>query len=44
MFPSLKNYAAASYKGPVKIELMKGVGLLFERGDYIAFSSLVVSS
>ena len=26
MFPSLKNNAAAGYKGPVKIELLKGTG------------------
>ena len=28
VFPSLKNNAAAGYQGPVKIELLKGAGLL----------------
>ena len=28
MLPTLKNNAAAGYKGPVKIELLKGAGLL----------------
>ena len=28
MFPALKNNAAADYQGPVKIELLKGAGLL----------------
>ena len=28
MLPTLKNNAAAGYKGPVKIELLKGTGLL----------------
>ena len=28
MFPTLKNNAAAGYQGPVKIELLKGAGLL----------------
>ena len=28
MFPALTNSAAAGYKGPVKKELLKGVGLL----------------
>ena len=28
MFPALTNNAAAGYEGPVKIELLKGVGLL----------------
>ena len=28
MFPGLKNNAAAGYQGPVKIELLKGAGLL----------------
>ena len=28
MFPAPKNNAAAGYKGPVKIELLKGAGLL----------------
>ena len=28
MFPTLKKNAAAGYKGPVKIELLKGEGLL----------------
>ena len=27
MFPTLKNNAAAGYKGPVKIELLEGTGL-----------------
>ena len=27
MFPTLKNNAAAGYKGPVKIELLKRAGL-----------------
>ena len=31
MIPTLKNNAAAGYKaGPVKIELLKGAGLLIE--------------
>ena len=30
MIPALKNNAAAGYQGPVKIELLKGVGLLFD--------------
>ena len=30
MLPTLKNNAAAGYKGPMKIELLKGVGLLFD--------------
>ena len=29
IFPTLKNNAAAGYKGPLKIELLKGAGLLF---------------
>ena len=28
IFPDLKNNAAADYKGPVKIGLLKGAGLL----------------
>ena len=28
MLPALKNNAAVGYQGPVKIELLKGVGLL----------------
>ena len=32
MFPNLKNNAAAGYQGPVKIELLKGAGLLQDRG------------
>ena len=28
MLPTLKNNAAAGYKGPAKIELLKGAGLL----------------
>ena len=28
MLPTLKNNAAAGYQGPVKIELLKGAGLL----------------
>ena len=28
MLPTLKNNAAAGYKVPVKIELLKGAGLL----------------
>ena len=28
MLPALKNNAAAGYQGPVKIELLNGVGLL----------------
>ena len=28
MFPALKNNAAAGYKSPLKIELLKGAGLL----------------
>ena len=31
MLPALKNNAAAGYQGPVKIELLKGAGLLLER-------------
>ena len=31
MLPTLKNSAAAGYKGPVKKELLKGAGLLFSR-------------
>ena len=30
MLPTLKNNAAAGYKGPVKTELLKGAGLLDE--------------
>ena len=33
MFPSLKNNADAAYKGPVKIELLEGAGLLAKRGE-----------
>ena len=29
MIPAQKNNAAAGYQGPVKIELLKGAGLLF---------------
>ena len=29
MIPTQKNNAAAGYQGPVKIELLKGEGLLF---------------
>ena len=29
MLPALKNIAVAGYQGPVKIELLKGVGPLF---------------
>ena len=32
MLPTLKNNAAAGYQGPVKIELLKGVGLLSHSG------------
>ena len=28
MFPSLKNNATTRYQGPVKLELLKGAGLL----------------
>ena len=28
MFPALKKNAAAGYQGPVKIEVLKGAGLL----------------
>ena len=28
MLPTLKNNAAAGYEGPLKIELLKGAGLL----------------
>ena len=28
MLPTLKNNAAVGYQGPVKIELLKGAGLL----------------
>ena len=28
MFPALKNSAAADYRGPAKIELLKGAGHL----------------
>ena len=28
MFAALQNNAAAGYKGPVKIDLLKGTGLL----------------
>ena len=31
MFPALKNNAAAGYKDPVKIELLKGAGPLEEK-------------
>ena len=30
MLPAIKNNAAAGYQGPVKIELLKGAGLLDE--------------
>ena len=30
MFPALKNNAATGYQGPVKIELLKGAGLLVQ--------------
>ena len=30
MLPTLKNNAAADYRSPVKIELLKGAGLLRE--------------
>ena len=30
MFPTLKKNAAAGYQGPVKIELLKGAGLLYK--------------
>lgn len=30
MFLSLKNNAATGYKGPIKIEVLKGAGLLNE--------------
>ena len=30
MFPALKNNAAAGFQGPVKIELLKGGGLLIQ--------------
>ena len=33
MLPALKNNAAASYKGPVKIELLKGAGLLYSSAE-----------
>ena len=29
MLPTIKNNAAAGYQGPVKVELLKGVGVLF---------------
>ena len=32
MLPTLKNNAAAGYQGPVKIELLKGAGLLSSFG------------
>ena len=31
MLPILKNYAAAGYQGPVKIELLKGAGLMIRQ-------------
>ena len=31
MLPALKNNAAAGYKGPVKRELLKGEGLLYQK-------------
>ena len=33
MFAILKNNAAADFKGPVKIELLKGEGLLAHVGE-----------
>ena len=30
MLPNLKNNAATGYQGPVKIELLKGAGLLVD--------------
>ena len=33
MIPTLKNNAAAGYQGPVKIELLKGAGLLCENRE-----------
>ena len=33
MLSTLKNNAAAGYQGPVKIELLKGVGLLIFQAD-----------
>ena len=32
VLPALKTNAAAGYQGPVKIELLKGAGLLQDRG------------
>ena len=34
MFPALKNNVVAGYQGPVKIELLKGAGLLEYTFDY----------
>ena len=31
MFPTLKHNAAAGYKGPAKIELLKGAGRFWEK-------------
>ena len=36
MIPTLKNNAAAGYQGPVKIELLKGAGLLSDHSSSIA--------
>ena len=40
MFPALKNNAAAGYQGPVKIELLKGAGLLRFQGQRSPYFSL----
>ena len=41
MFPTLKNNAAAGYKGSVKIKLLKGTGLLSHGGEGDRFNSIV---
>ena len=37
MLPALKSNAAAGYQGPVKIELLKGVGLLLSKKPYFPY-------
>ena len=37
MLPALKNNSAAGYQSPVKIELLKGAGLLFQSGDSLVY-------
>ena len=40
IFPGLKNNATASYQGPVKIELLKGVGLLSKHARWLSLTIL----